>query len=145
MRPLETLLVLANGLALIALGLLVFLVSTALPILISVFRLPRPSGPYAIGTVTYHWVDTARAEMFTADPTDRRELMVQLWYPAVESSASAPRAPYVQDGAALSALAHLFRLPGFVFDHLQYVTTNSVSSARATSSTRTRLRSSTGI
>jgi hypothetical protein len=44
-----------------------------------VFRFPRPSGPYAIGTVSYHWVDGARPEVFTADPNDHRDLMVQVW------------------------------------------------------------------
>jgi hypothetical protein len=42
------------------------------------FRFPRPSGPYAVGTVTYHWVDAARPEIFTADPNDHRELMVHV-------------------------------------------------------------------
>ena len=71
----------AAGLA-IGLGALALVISAALPILSPVFRFPRPSGPYAVGTVTYHWVDAARPEIFTADPNDHRELMVQVWYPA---------------------------------------------------------------
>ena len=59
------------------------------PLLFPVFRLPRPSGPYQVGTVTYHWLDAERDETFTDDPADRRELMVQLWYPA-ERDRSAP-------------------------------------------------------
>lgn len=84
---------LAAGLA-IGLGTLALVISAALPIVSPVFRFPRPSGPYAIGTVTYDWVDTARPEIFTADPNDHRELMVQVWYPA-RANLSAPRAPYV--------------------------------------------------
>ena len=41
------------------------------------FVFPPPSGPYGIGTVTYHWVDTERREVFSSRPDDRRELMVQ--------------------------------------------------------------------
>jgi hypothetical protein len=67
-------------------------VAVALPLLAPVFRFPQPTGPYQIGTVTYQWVDAARPELFTADPHDRRELMVQLWYPAKPAPA-APRAP----------------------------------------------------
>jgi predicted dienelactone hydrolase len=52
------------------------------PIMCPVFRFPHPTGHHGIGTVTYHWVDADRPEAFTADPDDRRELMVQLWYPA---------------------------------------------------------------
>ncbi len=112
----------------VVLALLGVVGSSALPILVPVFHLPHPTGPYAIGTVTYHWVDSARAEVFTADPNDRRELMVQLWYPARDDPA-ARRAPYVEHPEALVPLARLFGLPKFIFGHLRYVTTNAIPSA----------------
>jgi predicted dienelactone hydrolase len=112
----------------IGLGVLALTVATALPIVLPVFHFPLPSGPYQIGTVTYHWIDTSRHEIFSADPNARRELMVQVWYPAKKNSSSA-RAPYVQDANALSqALAPLLHLPGFTFDYWKYVTTNAASS-----------------
>lgn len=114
------------GFVLVALGLVV---SALLPILLPVFRFPRPTGQYAIGTLTYHWVDTAREEIFTADPNDRRELMVQIWYPAREDP-SAPRAPYLQDAdAPAPTLARLYHLPTFIFDYFKYITTNAIPSA----------------
>jgi hypothetical protein len=67
---------LAAGFA-IGLGTLALGISAALPTVSPVFRFPRPSGPYAIGTLTYHWVDAARPEFFTADPNDHREMMVR--------------------------------------------------------------------
>lgn len=113
----------------VVLGLLVLAVAIALPIALPVFRFPHPSGPYEIGTLTYHWVDTSRAEIFTADPNARRELMVQIWYPA-QGKASSPRAPYVQDADTLAlALARLKHLPEFVFGQLKNVTTNAIPSA----------------
>jgi Platelet-activating factor acetylhydrolase, isoform II len=129
------------GLA-IGVGALALVVSAALPIGSPVFRFPRPSGPYAIGTLTYHWVDAARPEVFTADPNDHRELMVQVWYPA-QANPSARRAPYVQDARALApGLARLaqqnaerlfpgfpFTVPSFIFTHLKYITTNAIPSA----------------
>jgi hypothetical protein len=129
------------GLA-IGLGALALVISAALPIVSPVFRFPRPSGPYAIGTLTYHWVDAARPEVFTADRGDHRELMVQVWYPA-RANPSAPRAPYVQDAGALApGLARLAQqnaerlfpgfsltLPSFPFTHLTYITTNAIPSA----------------
>jgi hypothetical protein len=72
---------LAVGLA-IGLATLTLVISAALPIVTPAFRFPRPSGPYGIGTLTYHWVDAAWPEVFTADRGDHRELMVQVWYPA---------------------------------------------------------------
>ena len=112
----------------VALGVLGLAVSFVLPEVIPVFRFPRPGGPFEIGTLTYHWVDASRPEVFTADPNDRRELMVQIWYPA-RGDPSAPRAPYVQDPGALAPLARLLKLPDFTLGHLQYVTTNAIPSA----------------
>jgi predicted dienelactone hydrolase len=103
-------------------------ISIALPILVPVFRIPQPTGAYAIGTLTYHWVDRSRPETFTSDPNDRRELMVQIWYPAAVGPSS-PTVPYLDDPSVLVPLAGLLRLPGFVFGHLKYVTTNAVASA----------------
>src|SRR5215203_4511433 len=119
---------LAAGLT-IGLGALGLAISVALPMVLPVFRFPHPSGPYEIGTLTYHWVDADRPEVFTDDPDDRRELMVQIWYPA-EGDPSSPRAPWVQDADALAAaLARVFHLPGFTFGHLKYITTNAIPSA----------------
>src|ERR1051325_1853057 len=41
-----------------------------------------PRGPHATGTREQLWVDSLRGEPFTKDPTDRRHVMVQIWYPA---------------------------------------------------------------
>ncbi|MBN1679020.1 MAG: hypothetical protein JW966_01925 [Anaerolineae bacterium] len=55
--------------------------------------LPTPTGPYQVGTTSYHWVDEARPEIFTKDPDDRRELLVRVWYPA-EVDVNATPEPY---------------------------------------------------
>ena len=118
----------AVGLA-VAVSVLGLIVSISLPIALPVFRFAPPSGPYAIGTATYNWVDTSRPEIFVADPHARRELMVQIWYPAKRTPAS-PRAFYIPDADTLTpALARLKHLPGFVFAQLNYVTTNAIPSA----------------
>ena len=38
--------------------------SVTLPMMVPVFSFPSPTGPYAIGTLTYHWIDTACSEVF---------------------------------------------------------------------------------
>jgi predicted dienelactone hydrolase len=78
------------------------------------FRLPAPTGPYAVGTVTRYWVDTAR---------ENRELMVQFWYPA-QSSPSAPLARYMQHA---EVLGNAFGVPGFFFRHLNSLSTQARS------------------
>jgi predicted dienelactone hydrolase len=62
--------------------LLILAFVAALPILLPVFRLPEPTGPYPVGTTKLHLVDCTRPETFTPDPDDHRELMIQVWYPA---------------------------------------------------------------
>lgn len=125
--------------ALVAAGLglavVVLLVSVAAPVALPVFRFPTPSGPYAIGTSTYHWVDTGRRELFSPDPAAKRELMAQLWYPAAED-ASSQRAPYAADAGALSAgltrslsASGILRLPSSTFDYFAYVRTNAIPNA----------------
>ncbi len=108
-----------------ALGVVGLGLAIALPSVLPVFQLPKPAGPDAIGTLTYHWVDTDRAEVFTDDPNDRREVMVQIWYPA-QPQPGAATAPYIDDPAVLEPLAQLLHLPGFLLSHLRYIATNAV-------------------
>lgn len=113
----------------VGLGALALLASIALPNVFPIFGFPHPTGPYAIGTLTYHWIDASRSEAFGAHPQDRRELMVQIWYPAAAGSSSR-RAPYMQDADAVtSAFARIHHLPAFVFRHFKYITTNAAPSA----------------
>ena len=44
-------------------------------------NLPEPSGQYSIGTRIYNWVDESRLEKFTDEVSDKRKLVVQIWYP----------------------------------------------------------------
>jgi predicted dienelactone hydrolase len=112
----------------IGLGVAVLMFAALLPIVLPVFRLPAPTGPYAIGTVTYQLIDTIRPELFTRDSTERRELMMQVWYPAKPTDTLA-RARYVKNGVVLAPLAALFHLPQYFFTHLRLVQTNAVVSA----------------
>ncbi len=114
--------------AAVGVGALALALAAAIPAVVPIPKLPPPHGPYAIGTLTYHWVDGSRPEVFTRDSNRRRELMVQVWYPA-RKIPNATHAPYVQPGIDFSPLAGLLHLPGFFFDHLRYVTTNAVASA----------------
>ncbi len=113
----------------IGFGVIALVISIALPLVLPVFSFPKPTGPYGIGTVTYHWVDKSRPELFTANPNDHRELMAQVWYPA-KKELSMKKAPYIQDADIVTpVIGRFLRLPEFVFSHLKYVTTNAVASA----------------
>lgn len=112
----------------LGLGATALALALILPLAFPVFSLPRPDGPYEIGTVTYDWTDTHRPEAFTPAPGDHRELMVQVWYPAA-TNPKADRAPYIADGMALAPLARLLHMPDFVFQHLKYIRTNAMPGA----------------
>jgi predicted dienelactone hydrolase len=113
----------------VGLGVLLLAISVALPVALPVFRFPKPTGPYSIGSVIYHWVDATRPELFTADSNDHRELMAQVWYPA-RNQPSKPRIPYMEDAGDLTAaMARIVHLPRYLFAHFKYVTTNAVRSA----------------
>ena len=120
---------------LVGLGLLGLAVIIALPKILPVFHFPPPSGPHAIGTLTYHWVDSSRAEILSTDTNRYRELMVQVWYPAkapqfLSPPTTSPGAPYVQHADALAkALARLKNLPVALFGQLEFVKTHAILGA----------------
>ena len=106
--------------------LLVLALAIALPALVPMFQFPAPSGPHAIGTLTYHWVDPARADF--GDPSARREIMVQVWYPA-KPVAGAARDSYIQHGVAPSLVNDYVQLPAFAMRHFHLVKTHAVEGA----------------
>lgn len=63
-------------------------------VLMPVFTLPFPTGPYEIGTQTRRIVDESRPEPFTGDPSARRELVIQIWYPATPALGKRKKSPY---------------------------------------------------
>ncbi|MFF9484864.1 alpha/beta hydrolase family protein [Streptomyces sp. NPDC014676] len=95
---------------------------------------PEPSGHFAVGTRVTQWTDPNRPETATADPHDRRTLVVQLWYPARKSPAGTQRARYVgrteREARTVSdALARYAGLPGFLVDGVPRARTHAVFNA----------------
>lgn len=92
---------------------------------------PEPSGRFAVGTRVVQWTDPHRPETFTADPHDRRTVVVQLWYPAQKSPAGSQRAQYLgrtehEARTVSDALAREVGLPGFLVDGVPRAHTHSV-------------------
>ncbi len=99
-------------------GLIVWFFALALPYALPVPTVPEPTGPYTVGTQTFHLIDESREEIYTDEPGDKREIMMQIWYPA-ELSAEGETAVYLEDldvmGPELSARLDL---PSFLLDHI---------------------------
>ncbi|MGW0549985.1 alpha/beta hydrolase family protein [Streptomyces altiplanensis] len=95
---------------------------------------PEPSGHFAVGTRVMQRTDPNRPETATADPHDRRTVVVQLWYPAQKSPAGAQRAQYLgrtehEARTVSDALARYAGLPGFLVDGVPRAHTHSVFNA----------------
>ena len=54
-------------------------------LLLPMFSLPKPTGPYPVGTSILYFKDSSRVEDAAPGGGGARELMVQLWYPAQPS------------------------------------------------------------
>ncbi|HEX3049146.1 MAG TPA: hypothetical protein VHP83_00715 [Aggregatilineaceae bacterium] len=78
---------------------------------------PELTGPYAVGRVSYHFVDEARAEVYSDDPDDVREVMVTVYYPA-EPDAGAVPGEYA-DAALQDGIQATMGIPAEVLDSIQ--------------------------
>jgi predicted dienelactone hydrolase len=79
-------------------GIFVALLSAVLAVVLPVFELPKPTGPYRVGTTRFHWTDSTRGEPFTPDPADHRRLLVEVWYPAEVPDGIRP-VPYLPESS----------------------------------------------
>lgn len=88
------------------------------------FQYPEPTGPFQVGTTSFHWVDESREETLTEDNmTDKRELVADVWYPASVQEDLQP-APYWENAAiempalrsALSSVPPRIMLRGTEFE-----------------------------
>jgi predicted dienelactone hydrolase len=77
----------------------------------------------------YDWTDTTRAETYSSDPNAKRELMVQIWYPA-QPTIDVKTIPFLDNfDVALPAFANFLKLPAFALDHLRLVRTHTYGDA----------------
>ncbi|MCE7915796.1 MAG: hypothetical protein DYH15_14310 [Nitrosomonas sp. PRO4] len=99
------------------LTVIVVAVSTALPILLPVPRIPAPSGPFQVGTRIIEMIDESRRELYSGKDEPRR-YMIQAWYPA-DVKETDERAPWMERADIFApAIATYIDLPAFFLDHL---------------------------
>ena len=95
-------------------------------VLVPLESIDPPRGKYNIGTQVYFWTDSSRGEVYTTDPTDYRELMVQIWYPA-EGGENYQKAPHVTfPKKSISSIAKTAGLPSSFGNHGTQLVSNSV-------------------
>ncbi|MCR8644371.1 dienelactone hydrolase [Paenibacillus sp. N1-5-1-14] len=96
-----------------------------------VFKLPELAGEFKVGTQSFHFVDTNRKEIFDKTRDGKRELMVQVWYPAQANKGQ--YSPFIPNPQILRYMAENYGLPGFTLQHLKYVSSHTYSEAEVSS------------
>lgn len=113
-------------------ALAILLVATAgLMYAFPVFQLSEPTGTFKVGMQSLHFVDTNREEIYGGPRGGKRELMVQVWYPA-QAGTDKP-APLIPDTRILRYMAANYGLPGFTLQHLKYVSSHTYSGGEISS------------
>lgn len=101
--------------------LIVAAIGWLLPIILPVFSLPAPNGPYRVGTESIH-VQTEQDEPITKDPNDKRQLILKVWYPSTADVSSLQSEPYVGKSSR-SGFAMKYGLPANALNYLDRVET----------------------
>ena len=108
------------------LGIIILaVIGWVLPLVLPVFSLPAPGGPYNVGTELVH-VQTERDELISEDPSDTRELMLKIWYPS-EADVSSLRGERYVDQGSRTGFATKYGLPPAALNYLDRVKTHAFS------------------
>jgi hypothetical protein len=107
------------------LNILLLIIISMPPVLVPVFKLPIPTGPYDVGIKYDYFIDKNRPEPLTPDSTDFQEISVQVRYPAELSSTDKP-VKYWENASVKSKIISKFwgGLPTFLFNHFSLIKTH---------------------
>lgn len=106
-------------------GLAGVALAAVLPLAFPVPHLPLPSGPEAIGTVSFEVVDSEREEIYGRIPGGPRRLMVQVWYPAIPDDDVEPLVWSEDWDVVAPGMAARLGLPSWFLGHTRYVQAHS--------------------
>ncbi|MBI3220741.1 MAG: hypothetical protein HYZ44_14600 [Bacteroidetes bacterium] len=113
---------------LLQITLFLLLIASIIPwtIFLPIPELIEPQGNYKVGTRIYRWIDFSRAELITSDLHDRRNVVVQAWYPT-EPDAKGAHSVYLDGMDSLPEKIGI--MPRWAFDHYDQVDTHGVINA----------------
>lgn len=89
-------------------------------------NLIAPQGKYSLGTRIFRWVDVDRAELITTYPHDKRNVVVQAWYPT-EEKAKGNHSDYLDGMDNLPEKIGI--LPRWIFNHYDQIDTYGLLNA----------------
>jgi len=109
--------------------ILVFmLLASILPwsIFLPIPELTKPQGDYKVGARIFRWIDYNRSEQITSDLNDKRNVVVQAWYPT-EENAKGSHSDYLDGMGSLPEKIGI--LPRWIFDHYDQINTYGIMNA----------------
>lgn len=106
--------------------LLLASISFILPAVLPVFKLPKTTGKFSVGT-TNILLETNREEIITSTPNDKRRLMIKVWYPTNDSEGNQDL--YIHKGSRFG-FAKKYGLPFSTFNYLDKVETDVWKNAK---------------
>lgn len=99
------------------------------------FTIPEPTGQFAIGTFSQRIVDESREETLSPEAGDKRELMINVWYP-VDPEAAEGIKPESYPAELGEAISLVFGIPPQVFSYLDTIPTHVVKGAAMSNASR---------
>lgn len=123
---------------LFSITVLSLILTAGLMYLFPVFKLPEPMGKLEVGTKTFHFIDASRKELFGETTGSPRELMVQVWYPAQNTSGRP--VPFIPESAKVlkeEPMSHEIGIPRIFMDYLKYIPSHAYSNAEVSDSSPT--------
>jgi len=97
-----------------------FVVSRVIPL----NDIKSPTGDFVVGTQLFYWIDENRDEWFSQEDGDKRELIVQVWYPSIHEGTDV--APWIDNpNERIDAIIEKFKVPKFVAKAIDRVDTDT--------------------
>ncbi len=112
------------------LGLILFLnCSYFASKLIHFENIPKPNGPYKVGSILYHWIDESRNEWYIDDMQGKRSLMVQIWYPAKAKSNKSEMFYIDKMEQRIKYISKELEVPQYLLANIKNIKSNSIYNA----------------
>jgi len=112
---------------LISLSVLCLLGTLVSLYLFPVNTMPKPTGPYTIGTVSYELTKQGIKENYGPEPHNDRHIRFQVWYPA-DSNKDGKLTNWLTYGRKVaSGIPVMYKLPDFFLDHTALIKSHSYS------------------
>ncbi len=97
--------------------------------LLPIFTMPEPTGSYAIGTIYAHLIDESRDETLSGDLNNKRELMINVWYPVDQDEVKGKEVEHYPSELG-EAINLVFNIPKKLFNHVTEISTHVVEGVK---------------